>query len=52
MPGDLNVVMELGSPEALKGVVGTGLGFAILSEGDGGEGAEARRAVVMPPCRG
>ncbi len=29
---DLNVVMELGSPEALKGVVGTGLGFAILSK--------------------
>jgi DNA-binding transcriptional LysR family regulator len=23
--------MELGSPEAIKGVVGTGLGFAILS---------------------
>jgi DNA-binding transcriptional LysR family regulator len=31
-PPDLNVVMELGSPEALKGVVGTGLGFAILSK--------------------
>jgi DNA-binding transcriptional LysR family regulator len=30
-PGDLNVVMELGSPEALKGVVATGLGFAIVS---------------------
>jgi DNA-binding transcriptional LysR family regulator len=30
-PGDLNVVMELGSPEALKGVVGTGLGYAIVS---------------------
>jgi DNA-binding transcriptional LysR family regulator len=27
----MNVVMELGSPEALKGVVGTGLGFAIMS---------------------
>jgi DNA-binding transcriptional LysR family regulator len=25
-------VMELGSPEALKGVVGTGVGFAILSK--------------------
>jgi len=24
--------MELGSPEALKGVVGTGLGFAIVSK--------------------
>ena len=31
-PADLNGVMELGSPEALKGVVGTGLGFAILSK--------------------
>ena len=30
-PADLSVVMELGSPEALKGVVGTGLGFAIMS---------------------
>lgn len=30
-PSELAVVMELGSPEALKGVVGTGLGFAILS---------------------
>jgi DNA-binding transcriptional LysR family regulator len=28
----LEVVMELGSPEALKGVVSTGLGFAILSK--------------------
>jgi DNA-binding transcriptional LysR family regulator len=30
-PGQLKAVMELGSPEAIKGVVGTGLGFAILS---------------------
>lgn len=30
-PDALNVVMELGSPEALKGLVATGLGFAILS---------------------
>ena len=29
--GALNVVMELGSPEALKGLVATGLGFAIIS---------------------
>jgi DNA-binding transcriptional LysR family regulator len=28
----LNVVMELGSPEALKGLVATGLGFAIISK--------------------
>jgi DNA-binding transcriptional LysR family regulator len=31
-PAELSVVMELGSPEALKGVVETGLGFAILSK--------------------
>jgi len=30
-PDSLNVVMELGSPEALKGLVATGLGFTILS---------------------
>jgi len=31
MPEDLNVVMELGSPEAIKGVVETGLGVSIVS---------------------
>jgi DNA-binding transcriptional LysR family regulator len=31
-PDSLDVVMELGSPEALKGLVGTGLGFAIISK--------------------
>ncbi len=30
-PKSLNVVMELGSPEALKGLVATGLGFTIMS---------------------
>lgn len=30
-PDRLKTLMELGSPEALKGVVGTGLGFAIVS---------------------
>lgn len=30
-PEDLNIVMELGSPEAIKGVVETGLGVAIMS---------------------
>ncbi len=30
-PTQLKTVMELGSPETIKGVVGTGLGFAILS---------------------
>lgn len=30
-PDDLNIVMELGSPEAIKGVVETGLGVSIMS---------------------
>ena len=30
-PESLNVVVELGSPEAIKGVVATGMGFAIMS---------------------
>jgi DNA-binding transcriptional LysR family regulator len=30
-PDDLSVVMELGSPEAIKGLVETGLGVSILS---------------------
>jgi len=30
-PNSLKTQMELGSPEALKGVVSTGLGFAIVS---------------------
>jgi DNA-binding transcriptional LysR family regulator len=30
-PENLNVVIELGSPEAIKGVVETGIGFAIVS---------------------
>ena len=29
---DMNTVMELGSPDAIKGVVETGLGFAIMSK--------------------
>ena len=31
-PEDMNTVMELGSPDAIKGVVETGLGFAIMSK--------------------
>ena len=30
-PDSLDTVMELGSPEAIKGLVSTGLGFAIMS---------------------
>jgi DNA-binding transcriptional LysR family regulator len=39
-PESLQVVMELGSPEALKGLVTTGLGFAVMS-----------RATVMKEVR-
>ena len=31
-PEDVNTVMELGSPDAIKGVVETGLGYAIMSK--------------------
>lgn len=31
MPDELNIVMELGSPEAIKGVVESGLGVGIMS---------------------
>ena len=31
-PDDMTTVMELGSPDAIKGVVETGLGFAIMSK--------------------
>jgi DNA-binding transcriptional LysR family regulator len=30
-PADVNTVMEMGSPDAIKGVVETGLGYAIMS---------------------
>ena len=30
-PESMNVIVELGSPEAIKGLVATGLGFAIMS---------------------
>ena len=48
VPGDLNVVMELGSPEALKGVVGTGLGFAIFSKATVAKEQKLGELVVMP----
>jgi DNA-binding transcriptional LysR family regulator len=31
-PGDANTVMEMGSPDAIKGVIETGLGYAIMSK--------------------
>jgi DNA-binding transcriptional LysR family regulator len=30
-PDSLNIVVELGSPEAIKGLAATGMGFAIMS---------------------
>ena len=47
-PAELSVVMELGSPEALKGVVGTGLGFAILSKATVEKEHRLRDLVAIP----
>jgi DNA-binding transcriptional LysR family regulator len=47
-PTDLSVVMELGSPEALKGVVGTGLGFAILSKATVAREQKLGELVALP----
>ena len=43
-PEDLNVMMELGSPEAMKGVVETGIAVVDRFAGNDREGAEARIA--------
>lgn len=45
-PETLKVQMELGSPEALKGVVATGLGFAVVSR------AVSAREVALGELRG
>ncbi|WP_298393463.1 LysR family transcriptional regulator [uncultured Azonexus sp.] len=45
-PESLKAQMELGSPEALKGVVATGLGFAIVSR------AVAAREIALGELRG
>jgi DNA-binding transcriptional LysR family regulator len=47
-PADLSVVMELGSPEALKGVVETGLGFAILSKATVAKEQKLGELVAVP----
>ena len=47
-PAELNVVMELGSPEALKGVVGTGLGFAIMSRATVAKEQRLGELVALP----
>lgn len=44
----LQVVMEVGSPEALKGLVATGLGFAIMSRATFAMEARIGRLVQIP----
>ena len=47
-PDALQVVMELGSPEALKGLVATGLGFAIMSRAIAALEVKLGRLVQVP----
>ena len=47
-PESLNVVMELGSPEALKGLVATGLGFTIMSRAAVGKETRLGQLVRVP----
>lgn len=47
-PEKLKVLMELGSPEALKGVVATGLGFAIVSRAVAEKEQQLGMLVCMP----
>lgn len=47
-PDGLQVVMELGSPEALKGLVATGLGFTIMSRAIAALEVKLGRLVQVP----
>src|SRR5207247_4144958 len=47
-PDSLDVVVELGSPEALKGLVATGLGFAIMSRVIAANELELGQLVQIP----
>ena len=47
-PDSLQVVMELGSPEALKGLVATGLGFTIMSRAIAALEVRVGRLVQVP----
>ncbi|MBI2312196.1 MAG: LysR family transcriptional regulator [Betaproteobacteria bacterium] len=47
-PEDLNVVMELGSPEAVKGVVESGLGFTIMSKATVAKELKLGTLVALP----
>ena len=48
MPDRLKTLMELGSPEALKGVVSTGLGFAIVSRASFAKELQLGSLVAIP----
>jgi len=47
-PDSMHVVMELGSPEALKGLVATGLGFAIMSRATVAKEIRIGQVVCVP----
>jgi DNA-binding transcriptional LysR family regulator len=47
-PEDLNLVMELGSPEAMKGVVETGIAVAIVSRATIGKELKLGSVVAIP----
>ena len=48
MPEDLNIVMELGSLEAIKGVVETGLGISIVSRATASKERHLGTLAVVP----
>lgn len=47
-PDALDTVMELGSPEAIKGLVSTGLGFAIMSHATVAKEIRLGQLAAMP----
>ena len=47
-PESLDTVMELGSPEAIKGLVSTGLGFAIMSRATIAKEVKLGQLVAVP----
>jgi DNA-binding transcriptional LysR family regulator len=47
-PEAMNVVMELGSPEALKGLIATGIGFTIMSRSAVAKETRLGQLVRMP----
>jgi len=47
-PEDLNVVMELGSPEAIKGLVETGIGVAVMSRASVRKETQLGTLVAVP----